>query len=197
MAPVAASATRSVPASRVARTARRTVTAARTAAASSAPTPAPALKEPTVAAVRKSVARTAAAPVAPSRPARPVKAHRDGGRRDGWKNRRGATVARVAPATARRSSPPPAADPTNAVAPSGDHKLTPRHPDGPRTLAPAGADGVPVAAAAAASSGTAAAGLVALLLLLAFAAPRLGAPIRLPAGRAPMPPLLALPERPG
>jgi hypothetical protein len=96
------------------------------------------------------------------------------------------------------------ADPTTApAAPTGDRQLTPRHPDGPRTLTPAddvvpaGADDVPVAAAAAAGAGTAAAGLLALLALFAFAAPRLGALIRLPAGYAPMPPLLALPERPG
>jgi hypothetical protein len=40
-------------------------------------------------------------------------------------------------------------------------------------------------------------GLLALLALFAFAAPRLGGLLRLPEGRAPMPPLLALPERPG
>ena len=191
MAPIAASASGSVRSADVVGTARRTVTAARTAAASSVPAPAPAITEPTVAAVRKSVARTAAAPVPPSRPPRRPTAHR---RRGGDRH---AIVVRVAPATRRRSAPRLVADRTTApAAPTGDRQLTPRHPDGPRTLA-AAADDVPVAAAAAAGAGTAAAGLLALLTLVAFAAPRLGALIRLPAGRAPMPPLLALPERPG
>jgi hypothetical protein len=39
--------------------------------------------------------------------------------------------------------------------------------------------------------------LLALLALIAFTAPRFGALVRLAEARAPMPPLLAIPERPG
>ena len=53
------------------------------------------------------------------------------------------------------------------------------------------------AAASTAGSAASATALLALLFLLAFAAPRLGGLLRLFMGWAPMPPVLALPERPG
>jgi hypothetical protein len=110
--------------------------------------------EPAVAAVRTSVARTAAAPVAPGGPAaKPGHRRHRAGRHGG--------------AVARADGP--------ALAPSGGASAT----------------------ASAAGSAAAATAFLGLLALLAFAAPRLGGVIRLLEGRAPMPPLLALPERPG
>jgi hypothetical protein len=64
---------------------------------------------------------------------------------------------------------------------------------------PAPAPAAPSSAAAATAAGSAAGAtaFLALFALIALAAPRLGSLIRLPAGWAPMPPVLALPERPG
>ena len=64
---------------------------------------------------------------------------------------------------------------------------------------PAPAPAAPSSAAAATAAGSAAGAtaLLALFALIALAAPRLGSLIRLPAGVAPMPPVLVLPERPG
>jgi hypothetical protein len=52
-------------------------------------------------------------------------------------------------------------------------------------------------AASAAGSVAGSAAVLALLALLTLASPRLGALLRLAKGWAPMPPLLATPERPG
>ncbi len=63
--------------------------------------------------------------------------------------------------------------------------------------APEPATTATTAAAAAAGSVAGVAAMLALLALLTLAAPRLGALLRLAKGWAPMPPLLATPERPG
>jgi hypothetical protein len=64
---------------------------------------------------------------------------------------------------------------------------------------PGPAPAAPPSAAAASSAGSSAGAtaLLTLLFLIAFAAPRLGALLRLPLALAPMAPLLAIPERPG
>jgi hypothetical protein len=92
-----------------------------------------------------------------------------------------------------------------AVDPVVSHRSVSPRPPAPRTsdrgatVAPADDPApAPVApsSAAAATSGSAA-GATAFLALLVLWAPRFGALIRLSEVRAPMPPLLAIPERPG
>jgi hypothetical protein len=199
----------------------RAVAAVRDAAANSAPAPVDAVPvEPAVTAVRNSVARTAATPARPA--AKQPRHGRHHVKRHGPVVARAAMAHAATKRVGRRHSPEPAAAPT--VAPqavptlSGNplvtepvttaaptlrhHHAAPRHADHAAAIAPAESpapapSGSAPAAAAAAGSAAAAAGFLALLALLAFAAPRLGGLIRLPEGRAPMPPLLALPERPG
>jgi hypothetical protein len=95
-----------------------------------------------------------------------------------------------------------------AVDPVVSHRSVSPRPPAPRTsergatVAPADDPApAPVApsSAAAATSGSAAGAtaFLALLALLVLWAPRFGALIRLSEVRAPMPPLLAIPERPG
>jgi hypothetical protein len=201
-APVVRSARTTVAA--VSKTAERTPVAPAVAPVAEAP----AAVEHTVAAVTGTVAE--AAPHSSPKPAaaqrHPVR-HRRGG----------ATVARAASAhtpahTAKRSAQQRTAVampalPVNVVA-AAEHSAaspaaTPHRAQRTGSVAPVHApEPVPpssssaVATAAGTSAGSAAA-VLALLALLTAAMPRLGGLLRLPKGWAPMPPLLALPERPG
>ena len=130
--------------------------------------------------------------------------------------RGGATVARAASAipahTAKRADRPRSAVATPAlpvnVAAVAEHSAAPQtaaphRPPRTDSVAPVRApEPVPAttssaAATAAGTSAGSAAAVLALLALLTLAFSRLGALLRLPKGWAPMPPMLALPERPG
>ena len=134
-------------------------------------------------------------------------------RKTGRKHRGGGAVAHTtatpAPSAerlnARRSTQPIVAKVAGAPAPQRSVSPRPTAPLSARgaTVAPA-EDPVPApaapssaAAATAAGSAAGATAFLAFFTLIALAASRLGSLIRLPAGSAPMPPVLALPERPG
>jgi hypothetical protein len=94
-------------------------------------------------------------------------------------------VAAVAePSAAPQSAAPHRTPRTDSAAPA-------------RAPKPAPATTSSAAATAAGTSAGSAAAVLALLALLTLAFARLGALLRLPKGWAPMPPMLALPERPG
>src|SRR5262245_54318188 len=164
----------------------------------------PAAVERTVTAARGTVAKPSPKPVA---------AHRHAVRH----RRGGATVARAASAhTPAHAAPRHAQQRTTVATPAlpvtvaaaAEHSAAPQAAAphrAPRTgsVAPVRApEPVPATtssttATAVGSSAGSAAAVLALLALLTFAFPRFGAPLRLPSGWAPMPPVLALPERPG
>jgi hypothetical protein len=198
----------------VVRTARTTVAKARETAERAAAAPAispvadaPAAVESTVTAVHGTVAKAA-----PKPSPKPAAAHRHPVRH----RRGGATVARAASAipahTAKRSANQRTAVATPAlpvtVAVVSEHSAAPQTTAphrAPRTgsVAPVQApEPVPATTSSTTATGSgstagSAAAVLALLALLTLAFPRLGALLRLPKGWAPMPPLLALPERPG
>ena len=107
--------------------------------------------------------------------------------------------------TAIRSTQPIVAEVAGAPAPKWSVSPRPTAPLSARgaTVAPAEdplpAPAAPSSAATATAAGSAAGAtaFLAFFTLIALAASRLGSLIRLPAGSAPMPPVLALPERPG
>ncbi len=194
----------------VLRTIRTAVAAVRETAERSAvapavaPVAAPAAVENTVTAARGIVA---------TQPSPKPAAHRHTVRH----RRGGATVARAASAhtpahTAKRAARQRSVVGTPAlpvnVAAVAEHSAAPETAAPHRTprtdsVAPAHApEPVPAttssaAATAAGTSAGSAAAVLALLALLTLAFSRLGALLRLPKGWAPMPPVLALPERPG
>jgi hypothetical protein len=155
----------------------------------------------------------AVAPVTTFKPSpQPAAAHR----RTVRHRRGGATVARAASAiparTAKHSAQQREAVATPAlpvtVAAVAEHSAAPSTAAphrAPRTGSaapvrapePVSATTSSATATSAGSSAGSAAAVLALLALLTLAIPRLGALLRLPKGWAPMPPLLALPERPG
>jgi hypothetical protein len=201
---VAAPATATV--DRTAATVRRT--AERSAAAAPAAPTAVVQQAPAVVPRTATTTLSQPAPAASAKPAT--------GRKTTRHRRGGAAVAKAAVATpapgakrfpVSRPTVTPVTEPATAL-PQLQRSLSPR-PDAPRrseraaSVAPA-EDSVPAPAAtssaAAASASGSAAGATALLTLLslvAFAASRFGSLLRLPEAIAPMPPLLAIPERPG
>ena len=186
-------------------------TAQRSVAATTTVAEAPAAVQHTVTAVSSTVTRSA-----PSTSAKPTSSRKTPRHRRGS----GGAVAKAAaiktPAPAAKRFPPSgvttavavvAAAESDAAAAPQSQSLAPR-PPAPRTERaatvapvddPGPAPAAPSSAAAASSAGSSAGAtaLLTLLFLSAFAAPRLGALLRLPAAQAPMPPLLAIPERPG
>ena len=179
-------------------------TAQRSVAATTTVAQAPAAVQRTVTAVSSTVTRSARGSSAKPASSRKTPRHRRGGGAV-------AKAAALTPAPAAKRFPvsgatavPVAADAGVAAEP---RSLAPR-PPAPRTERaatvapvddPGSAPAAPSSAAAASPAGSSAGAtaLLTLLFLVAFAAPRLGALLRLPAAQAPMPPLLAIPERPG
>jgi hypothetical protein len=181
-------------------------TAQRSVAATSTVAPAPSIVQHTVTAVSSTVTRSASSPSAKPASSRKTPRHRRGS---------GGAVAKAAaitPAPAAKRFPPSAVTAVPVAAADAGvaaepQSLAPR-PPAPRTERaatvapvddPGPAPAAPSSAAAASSAGSAAGAtaFLTLLFLIAFAAPRLGGLLRLPLAQAPMPPLLAIPERPG
>jgi hypothetical protein len=197
-------------------TAQRSVASvSRTVERTTAPAPVSAPVAEAPAPVVRSVATTVNRAVpepASTSPEKPAKQRKTARHRRG-----GGAVAKAATATpapsakripVRRSTTPAA--PVVAVAGTAapQRSVSPR-PNAPQHAGrgaivapvddPAPAPAAPSSAAAATAAGSAAGAtaFLAIFALIALAAPRLGSLIRLAAGMAPMPPVLALPERPG
>ena len=184
----------------VLRTARTAVATVRETAERSAVAPVIAPVADAPAAVRTTVTASA---TPSSKPAAPhTVRHRRGG----------ATVARAASATpahtVKRAARQRSAVATPAlpvsVAAVAEHSAAPQTAAPHRTPRTGSVVPEPMPATTSAATATAAgpsagsaAAVLALLALLTLAFPQLGALLRLPKGWAPMPPLLALPERPG